>query len=549
MKPTKSRALSPPAAGRPWHCRRGGKPRDDHPDGGPSVLCRLIPSLLFLAALVAYLLGLWYCASFFSALGSTSPTPPPPLGSVYRSNELFQKLLPEMLSDNSSAAQINKIWTNRRKLKQSKHCTIHKTQYSSGSIEPSGYLIVDANGGLNQQRSSICNAVALAGLLNAILVIPKFHVHNIWMDPRQCSNTFGSKFKDIYDEDHFINTLKGYVKVVKELPEMIVERFGYNTSSIPNLKAKAWATARFYSDVALPLLQEHGVIRIAPFANRLEVEVPSDMQRLRCLANFKAISFSPSIATMATKLIYHMKEKSSLSEGNYVAVHLRFEADMVAFSCCIFDGGMDEKVEMDSARQRGWKKFKLQSHCLRPDLNRMQGKCPLTPLEVGMMLRGMGFNNNTPIYLASGKIYKEETHLAPLLQLFPLLQTKQSLATPEELVPFQDYSSRLAALDYSVCLHSEVFVTTQGGNFPQFMIGHRRFLYGGHSKTIKPNKRKLVMLFQDANINWKSFKEEMEGIFRESERKGMAQRKNDQSVYSSPLPDCTCLQDQIIQHP
>lgn len=53
------------------------------------------------------------------------------------------------------------------------------------------------------------------------------------------------------------------------------------------------------------------------------------------------------------------------------------------------------------------------------------------------MLRGMGFSNDTPIYLASGKLYKEETHLAPLLQLFPLLQTKESLATSEELAPFQ----------------------------------------------------------------------------------------------------------------
>lgn len=110
MKPIKSRAVSPPAARRHWHCRRGGKPRDDHPDGSPAVLCRLVLPLLFLAALVAYLLGLWYCASFFSALGSTSPAPPPtPLGSVYRSNELFQKLLPEMLSDNSSAAQVYPI--------------------------------------------------------------------------------------------------------------------------------------------------------------------------------------------------------------------------------------------------------------------------------------------------------------------------------------------------------------------------------------------------------------------------------------------------------
>lgn len=33
-------------------------------------------------------------------------------------------------------------------------------------------------------RLQICNAVAVAGLLNATLVIPRFDVHNIWKDPR-----------------------------------------------------------------------------------------------------------------------------------------------------------------------------------------------------------------------------------------------------------------------------------------------------------------------------------------------------------------------------
>ena len=61
----------------------------------------------------------------------------------------------------------------------------------------------------------------------------------------------------------------------------------------------------------------------------------------------------------------------------------------------------------------------------------------------------------------------------------------------------QNFSSRLAALDYTACLHSEVFVTTQGGNFPQFLIGHRRYLYGGHSKTLKPDKRKLAVLLDN----------------------------------------------------
>lgn len=54
-----------------------------------------------------------------------------------------------------------------------------------------------------------------------------------------------------------------------------------------------------------------------------------------------------------------------------------------------------------------------------------------------MMLRGMGFDNKTTIYLASGKIYQSERNLAPLLKMFPNLHTKDSLAMPDELSPFK----------------------------------------------------------------------------------------------------------------
>lgn len=63
----------------------------------------------------------------------------------------------------------------------------------------------------------------------------------------------------------------------------------------------------------------------------------------------------------------------------------------------------------------------------------------------------------------------------------------------------------MAALDYTVCLFSEIFVTTQGGNFPHFLMGHRRFLYGGHSKTIKPDKGKLAVLLEDRDIRYFPF--------------------------------------------
>lgn len=54
-----------------------------------------------------------------------------------------------------------------------------------------------------------------------------------------------------------------------------------------------------------------------------------------------------------------------------------------------------------------------------------------------MMLQGMGFDNTTSVYVAAGKIYKAEKYMAPLKQMFPRLETKDTLATPEELSPFK----------------------------------------------------------------------------------------------------------------
>uniref|UniRef100_A0A453HI53 O-fucosyltransferase family protein n=1 Tax=Aegilops tauschii subsp. strangulata TaxID=200361 RepID=A0A453HI53_AEGTS len=121
-------------------------------------------------------------------------------------------------------------------------------------------------------------------------------------------------------------------------------------------------------------------------------------------------------------------------------------------------------------------------------------------MQVGMMLRGMGFDNTTSLYVASGKIYNAEKYMTPLRELFPLLQTKETITSPEELAQFKGHSSRLAALDYTVCLRSEAFVMTQGSNFPHFLMGHRRYLYGGHAKTITPDKQKMVLLFDNPDI-------------------------------------------------
>ncbi|KAG8078444.1 hypothetical protein GUJ93_ZPchr0007g5792 [Zizania palustris] len=482
----------------------------------------LFAPLLYVAAMLLYM-GSISLDSVPRIISRPAP------GSLYRSPQLYARLRAEMDADNATDA-LATVWRHSYKGGVWRPCVSNNTY---GLPESNGYIYVEANGGLNQQRTSICNAVAVAGYLNATLVIPNFHYHSIWRDP--------SKFSDIYDEEHFVQRLKNDVQVVDKVPEFIMERFGHNLSNVFNFKIKAWSPIRYYKDVVLPKLIEERLIRISPFANRLSFDAPPAVQRLRCLANFEALTFSKPITTLSDTLISRMREKSAENNGKYVAVHLRFEEDMVAFSCCVFDGGDEEKKELDAARERGWRgKFTRPGRVIRPGAIRMNGKCPLTPLEVGLMLRGMGFSNNTVIYLASGRIYKSEKNMAPLLEMFPLLQTKETLASDEELAPFKNFSSRMAAIDYSVCVHSEVFVTTQGGNFPHFLVGHRRYLYGGHSKTIKPDKRRLAILFDSPRIGWKSLKRQLVNMKLHSDAKGIEMKRANESVYTFPCPDCMC---------
>ncbi|KAH7516341.1 hypothetical protein FEM48_Zijuj10G0124700 [Ziziphus jujuba var. spinosa] len=399
--------------------------------------------------------------------------------------------------------------------------------------DSNGYIYVEANGGLNQQRTSF--------QWRAILMRPLLFPTFIFIASGEILVSLCSKFDDIYDEDYFVSTLENDVRVVNKIPEYLMERFDHNLTNVYNFRVKAWSPIQYYGEAVLPKLLEEKVIRISPFANRLSFDAPPAVQRLRCLANYEALKFSSPILTLGETLVARMKERSAKYGGKYVSVHLRFEEDMVAFSCCIFDGGKKEKEDMDAARERGWKgKFTKPGRVIRPGAIRINGKCPLTPLEVGLILRGMGFDKSTFIYLASGKIYNAEKNMAPLLEMFPNLQTKEMLASEEELAPYKNYSSRMAAIDYTVCLHSEVFVTTQGGNFPHFLMGHRRYLYGGHSKTIRPDKRKLVLLFDNPNIGWRSFKRQLLNMRSHSDSKGHEIKRRNDSIYTFPCPDCMC---------
>lgn len=112
-----------------------------------------------------------------------------------------------------------------------------------------------------------------------------------------------------------------------------------------------------------------------------------------------------------------------------------------------------------------------------PDKERRQGRCPLTPEEVALMLRGLGFESDICLYVASGEVYGGEKTLAPLKAMFPNFHTKETLASQEELAPFLSFSSRMAALDFIVCDESNVFVTNNNGNMAKILAGRRYLCY------------------------------------------------------------------------
>ncbi|XP_057518715.1 O-fucosyltransferase 29-like isoform X2 [Amaranthus tricolor] len=346
-----------------------------------------------------------------------------------------------------------------------------------------GYLLIATSGGLNQQRTGITDAVVVARILNATLVVPSLDHNSYWKDE--------SDFADIFDVDWFISSLAKDVKIVKRVPSKVMrsmEKPPY-TMRVPRK-----STPEDYLELVLPILLRRRVVQLYKFDYRLANDLDPELQKLRCRVNYHALRFTKPIQELGSRVVMKMREM----DKRFIAVHLRFEPDMLAFSGCYYGGGEKEINELREIRKR-WDTL--------PDLSpleeRKRGKCPLTPEEVGVMLRALGFKNDSYIYVASGEIYGGEATLQPLRENFPNFYTKEILAA-EELKSLMPFSSRLAAIDYIVCDESDVFVTNNNGNMAKILAGRRRYM--GHKRTIKPNAKKLSALFMSRDtMEWHTF--------------------------------------------
>ncbi|KAJ8543538.1 hypothetical protein K7X08_006061 [Anisodus acutangulus] len=311
-----------------------------------------------------------------------------------------------------------------------------------------GYLLIATSGGLNQQRTGITDAVVVALILNATLVVlvPQLDHHSFWKDD--------SDFVDIFDVKWFISYLAKDVTVVKRVPEKVMRLMGKPPYTMH------WMLMLSCLMFDLRICADSSV-------DKFDYRLANDLDEERCRVNYHYIYF-------------------------------RFEPDMLAFSGCYYGGGDKERYELGEIRKR-WATLPE----LSLDEERTRGRCPLTPHEVGLMLWALGLKNDTPLYVASGEVYGGEKTLQPLKELFPNFYTKKIVAG-DELKPFLPYSSRLVAIDYIVCDESDVFVTNNNGNMAKILAGSRRYME--LKRTIRPNAKRLGALFMARNkMDWDTF--------------------------------------------
>ncbi|WOH14298.1 hypothetical protein DCAR_0933817 [Daucus carota subsp. sativus] len=399
--------------------------------------------------------------------------------------------------------------------------------------ETNGYIFIHAEGGLNQQRIAICNAVAVAKIMNATLILPVLKQDQIWKDQ--------TKFEDIFDVDHFIDYLKDDVQIVRDIPEWFTDKSELFTSIRRTVKnIPKYAPAQFYIDNVLPRIKEKKIMSLKPFVDRLGYDnVPPEINKLRCKVNYHALQFLPKIQQMADQLVSRMRNRTA-STNPFMALHLRFEKGMVGLSFCDFVATRLEKVLMGMYRKKEWpRRYKDGSHLWSLALQkRKEGRCPLEPGEVAVMLRAMGYPKETQIYVASGQVHGGQNRMAPLRNMFPNLVTKEELAAKEELDEFRKHVTSLAALDFLVCLKSDVFVMTHGGNFAKLIIGARRYM--GHSqKSIKPDKGLLSKSLGDPYMGWATFVDDV--VVTHQTRTGLPEETfPNYDIWENPLTPCMC---------
>ncbi|KAL6513479.1 O-fucosyltransferase 20 [Orobanche gracilis] len=397
-----------------------------------------------------------------------------------------------------------------------------KYRKESGEIfkDRTKYLMVVVSGGMNQQRNQIVDAVVIARILGAALVVPILQVNVIWGDE--------SEFADIFDLDHFKVVLSNDVRIVSSLPSTHLMTRPVEEKRTPLHVSPEWIRSHYTRK-----LRRDGVLLLRGLDSRLSKDLLSDFQKLRCKVAFQALRFAPHILDLGNKLTERMQSK-----GHYLALHLRMEKDVWVRTGCLPGLNHDYDDMIHNARKARPELLTSRSNMTYHD-RKLAGLCPSNALEVARLLKALGAPRSARIYWAGGIPLGGKEALLPLTKEFPHFYNKQDIALPGELEPFSNKFSLLAAIDYIVSENSDVFMASHGGNMGHAIQGHRA--YAGHKKTIIPNKRHMLPYFMNPSLPETEFEKIILDLHQDSlGQPELRTSKVGRDVTKYPIPECMC---------
>uniref|UniRef100_A0A7N0V5D1 O-fucosyltransferase family protein n=1 Tax=Kalanchoe fedtschenkoi TaxID=63787 RepID=A0A7N0V5D1_KALFE len=382
------------------------------------------------------------------------------------------------------------------------------------------YLMVVVSGGMNQQRNQIVDAVVIARILGASLVVPILQINLVWGDE--------SEFSDIFDMEHFKRTLAEDVHVVSSLPSThLMSRPVEEKMNSLNVSPR-WIRSHYHKK-----LSREGVLLLRGLDSRLSKDLPPDLQKLRCKVAFHALRFAHSVLELGNKIAERMRSK-----GPYIALHLRMEKDVWVRTGCL--PGLSREFDEVVHQER-----KLRPELLTAKSNmsyherKLAGLCPLNAMEVTRLLKALGAPRDARIYWAGGEPLGGKQALLPLIQEFPHFYNKGDLALPGELDPFAKKASLMAAIDYIVSENSDVFMPSHGGNMGRAIQGHRA--YAGHKKCITPNKRQILPYLMNHSLPEAEFNRIIRDLHHDLlGEPELRTSKPGRDVTKYPFPDCMC---------
>ncbi|KAJ7974256.1 O-fucosyltransferase family protein [Quillaja saponaria] len=300
--------------------------------------------------------------------------------------------------------------------------------YADPSLQTNGFIFVRIQGGFHEIRNSICDVVVVSRLLNATLVIPE-------IQSTTSSKGISSKFKSfgyLYNEDQFMVALAKDVKVVKTLPKIL--KGARRKKEIPSFKVPHSSSPHFFMHRVLPVLKKHAVVELVISSGGcLQAILPpqfEEYQRLRCRVAFHALRFRQEVQELATKILQRLRAPGR----PFIAFDPGMTRDALAYHGCaeLFQDVHTELIQ----HKRSWMikhgivKEKLSVNSAE---RRRNGSCPLTPQEVGILLRAYGYSWDTIIYVSGGEVFGGQRTLIPLHAMFENVIDRTSLSTPWEL--------------------------------------------------------------------------------------------------------------------